>query len=81
MSKHTPGPWMVTNGIDIWPDDGDMRGLRHIAMCHPLHGYPELEDHLEWDERIANARLIAAAPELLEALGCDDLRHLVPCQL
>ena len=54
MSKHTPGPWreLVTR-ID------DANGYQ---ICHlDLHGKSEAE-------RDANRRLIAAAPDLLEAL-------------
>lgn len=67
MSKHTPGPWKINfsylNGaISRW----------HIAG--PTHGscYPICEHVLEFepshDEQFANAHLIAAAPDLLEAL-------------
>jgi hypothetical protein len=63
-SKHTPGPWIVGRGADglpiihTAPDtvSPSGQGVAHIckrAMC---------QDHE------ANARLIAAAPDLLEAL-------------
>lgn len=61
MSKHTPGPWRTFNGTDVFPDDGDREGERQIADCAMSHAMPI-------DEEQANARLIAAAPELLEAL-------------
>ncbi len=54
-TKHTPGPWKV---------DGDTYITAHsliIAHCKQ-NGSLKLEDAQ------ANARLIAAAPELLEAL-------------
>lgn len=64
MSKHTPGPWVVTPhpmtnvdvfGVGVIMDDKEMQyGLSH-TIC-----YQNAE---------ANARLIAAAPELLEALS------------
>jgi hypothetical protein len=53
-TQHTPGPWK-TNG-DPYVSTAD--GKRSIAFCDTRHGH---EDR-------ANARLIAAAPELLEAL-------------
>jgi hypothetical protein len=59
MSKHTPGPWIVsretTRGQFV--TETHIRGPRedHIALVGPC-------------EIDANARLIAAAPELLEAL-------------
>ncbi len=69
MSKHTQGHWVVCNGSDIFTplgagnaegieapiDDGCM-----IADCDM--------GSFSFDEVTANARLIAAAPELLEAL-------------
>ena len=73
-TKHTPGPWKITNGVDIWPDDCDMEGMRHIAHCTPS-GYDCDECILQYDEVIANARIIAAAPELLEA--CTELLDTV----
>jgi hypothetical protein len=58
MSKHTPGPWEleIITGAYVTADG------THIADVH--HGRTataKAEGH-------ANARLIAAAPELLEAL-------------
>jgi len=58
--KHTPGPWLTQWEHDgdesIWSRDG---GMHMIATCHAE------------DDRVipakANARLIAAAPDLLEA--------------
>lgn len=55
MSGHTPGPWSATADGDIQPpsDDGNMGyWIAHVGDCGP-----------NWK---ANARLIAAAPELLE---------------
>lgn len=63
-SKHTPGPWLVHSISDLHMDD------RHIASVgHNLkvvsHTAPE---GMTPRELMANARLIAAAPRLLEAL-------------
>lgn len=69
---HTPGPWVVKNlepstiGHD-WVDGPDRRG---IAVCGDVvgngpHGYCQSVDT---DEIAANALLIAAAPDLLDAL-------------
>lgn len=59
-SKHTPGPWVKT--IDR---DGDF-------LISSNSGEYDITTIFQWedvpDESIANARLIAAAPELLEAL-------------
>ena len=57
MSKHTPGPWAV---------ERDAEGRLHVVEGDFLDvaevGY------LSGPDPEANARLIAAAPELLEAL-------------
>ena len=57
MTKHTPGPWIV------WPDNNNRLQVGQSTnytvaqmMQTPIHGQE------------ANARLIAAAPDLLEAL-------------
>lgn len=53
MSKqHTPGPWHVSNGVQI-------RSAKH-QICKVWM--------MRNGEGNANARLIAAAPELLQAL-------------
>ena len=62
MSKHTPGPWypvmrMVEvegNAPDICTTNIELFGQRHL--------------HRSKQEQIANARLIAAAPDLLALL-------------
>ena len=64
MSKHTLGPWEASEGYpsDIW----------HVDM--PSRGYSVVVSRAEedWDMAVeevqANAHLIAAAPELLDAL-------------
>ena len=61
MSKHTPGPWKVRNVREVFC--GNKR-ICHVnaASREPL----SIKD--DWDVAAANARLIAAAPDLLEAL-------------
>lgn len=61
MSGYTPGPWRTFNGTDVFPDDGDREGQSHIADC-AMFGW------IDTETQNANARLIAAAPDLLEAL-------------
>ena len=58
MSNHTPGPWYV-GGDMVWSFDDD----GEIAVVIRVH---ERDQEFE-----ANSRLIAAAPDLLEAL--EDL--------
>ena len=56
MSKHTPGPWRWVSGTEL-------RGRRQSVVLEALpRGVARL------DMTPANARLIAAAPELLDAL-------------
>jgi len=64
MSKHTPGPWRFDT------EDGGVRyvtasnGAITVAVPHgPPGNCVEVEP-----EHIANAHLIAAAPEMLDAL-------------
>ena len=56
MSKHTPGPWKVQRSVDV------VDSTREHVVVH----------WMPWEEldttRQANARLIAAAPDMLEAL-------------
>jgi hypothetical protein len=54
--SHTEGPWYVDgDGVTIRG-----RGDKRVAMCR--------EDWMADGEAAANARLIAAAPEMLECL-------------
>lgn len=58
MSKHTPGPWYYKSGTHgIFGPEG-----KAIATLHGTpRGYPN-------PDREANAHLLVAAPDLLEAL-------------
>ena len=62
--QHTPGPWHVNSSIphEVVAEDGDL-GVASTFGLSLMSGGSTLE--AEWD---ANARLIAAAPDLLEAL-------------
>lgn len=66
MSKHTPGPW--TTGVLIGIAGQDEAGISI--------GFVNSNDAARRAECKANARLIAAAPELLasliELVGCID---------
>ncbi len=68
MSKHTPGPWRIGGLVRQIMEDRKGRGAktegfdRVVAVMPPWH-----EDNST--ELEANAHLIAAAPELLEALA------------
>jgi len=99
MSKHTPGPWFY--GIAYVPDKGeqplDYMGPGYYDNAGILAGEETIVGCDEYDifgpmnkeERQANIRLIAAAPDLLEALqrltnACQEsgwpvtAEHMVP---
>ena len=57
-TKHTPGPW---NQLEHWASITTNDGY---AICDMALTYSSLSN----EELEANARLIAAAPDLLEAL-------------
>lgn len=73
MSKHTPGPWSICRNGEcscgfIWSGCEEM----HIATAYDVRSIGHF-DHASdaapsREEAMANGRLIAAAPELLEAL-------------
>jgi hypothetical protein len=71
MSKHTPGPWRLSSeSPNIIKRDytniglGDSSGyLIASSMGHDNSGF-----YASVEEGLANARLIAAAPDLLNAL-------------
>ena len=63
MSAHTPGPWRIAD--DVYPSflkvDGPSFKLSVVMWATDL-------DESDYQSRLADLRLIAAAPELLEAL-------------
>jgi hypothetical protein len=69
-TQHTPGPWAVR---DHWADEGAFEvyptrgGEPKIGQWSALAEVPEYGPN-DAPEAEANARLIAAAPDLLEAL-------------
>ena len=65
MTKHTQGPWEINSGTTVYAQNGIARLRRRAALCKTDISSSE-GDTLE--KARANARLIAAAPELLEAL-------------
>jgi hypothetical protein len=55
MTEHTPGPWKSKNTVVFDPQGDTPEGHWQLAACQGPNG-------------TANARLIAAAPDLLAAL-------------
>lgn len=79
MSKHTPGPWAI-----YMPEEGyecpgiEAAGVSIIVFAPEL--LPGEDGGVQGrtvEEAAANARLIAAAPQLLEALQAYDRLSLV----
>lgn len=56
--NHTPGPWVI----------GRSRRGHDVVMVDTASGTAICDVYGDSDDRPANARLIAAAPDLLEAL-------------
>lgn len=65
MGKHTPAPWDISDTGPKYSINAGTGGAarKHIAMVSCFKGHEG-----EQEENEANARLIAAAPEMLEAL-------------
>lgn len=66
MSKHTQGPWVADLGeayrVRAQRDGGQVAIMMNLKGPHGMGG------RRDGDEVAANARLIAAAPDLLAAL-------------
>jgi hypothetical protein len=67
MSAHTPGPWK-TRGVGIYGS-----GVQIAEACS-MKQRPG--STLQADQAAANARLIAAAPDLLAALTIEDVDQI-----
>lgn len=70
--KHTPGPWRVETGTTVvWgacdPDDKSSYGMGYPVADARNSPYFRWAGGPDADEGEANARLIAAAPEMREA--------------
>ena len=78
-TKHTPGPWMAATaissvvGLPVVAPKG--RLICNVNHAHdPMHGKVSGDDDFNREAR-ANARLIAAAPELLQILKDITTAH------
>lgn len=67
MAKHTPGPWETDEAEHDCPSqDVVIRDAKRRGICRIWFDDAPVPDYNA--EQSANARLIAAAPELVEAL-------------
>ena len=79
MSAHTPGPWLVeSDPMHFDTLSTVVGGVKKKAKGIERQMIVQVGGWAEWREQEANARLIAAAPELLEAL--KDLRAAIKSQ-
>ena len=64
MSKHTPGPWaMISDGCGFYVEGRNLL----VAAAQEIDQHPtDIDEFIAGEETEANARLIAAAPDLLE---------------
>ena len=77
-AKHTPAPWIFREElgtVNATDKEHSKDGIARIEVCDPSEGQTWNGGLLPIDEREANARLIAAAPELLAAL--IDARSII----
>lgn len=76
MSKHTPGPWFVEQDQKTPIYVSPVARHEQVCICNvcPIdEDDSESGDFLVDEQTRANARLIAAAPDLLDALeACYD---------
>ena len=69
MTKHTPGPWsVVEHDHAICVQTESPKKSKFSASRYAVVGGFDRSDPKQLEEARANARLIAAAPELLDAL-------------
>lgn len=69
-AAHTPGPWAIREGYGLLKAEVGPHG-RAVATVWTKQmpgGKDDQKEPVVWPEGEANARLISAAPELLEAL-------------
>ena len=79
MSEHTPGPWKIERHYS--PGYKNISAEKHTALAQVVWC---MEDEDRSPECEANAHLIAAAPELLEALEAlvlDESKEYIPTRL
>ena len=56
-AEHTPGPWVLADDLNVRTEGGILLHVTYFA------------GRTSYDQQLENAKLIAAAPDLLEALN------------
>lgn len=78
MSKPTPGPWTPHPRFS---DGAEVRSIAQVAWCGAASAYGESGNQtIDAAEACANARLIAAAPDLLGMLEMMAAQHFCGCR-
>lgn len=72
-TKHTPAPWVleIRNGLGEASSEATVAEIGTSGKYRGGIAYAQSAEHIDGigrDELIANARLIAAAPDMLDAL-------------
>ena len=69
-TTHSPAPWAIAGRYGLYKDEISDANGNSVATVRTRNTYPkaQIEDMYDIPEGQANARLIAAAPELLDAL-------------
>lgn len=73
MNKHTPGPWVIIPGGDEWSSGRIATIEQKPETMVETNYWTVTEVNYRRDEHLANAKLIAAAPDLLAALERCEL--------
>lgn len=73
MSKHTPGPWDFS--WEIQPNGCPTVGHKGLMVCMVTHSAKEPDQK---ETALANAALIASAPDLLKVLQTIKRRMYEP---
>lgn len=68
MSKHTPGPWSIEQFCHPYRETGDVTVTSYTKTHHNPLRIGRAYNIIGRDETMSNARLIAAAPDMLEAI-------------
>lgn len=73
MKKHSPGPWIAVHNDSFWQIDSEAHREVGNACASDFIYLGDVEDGCTSEFAEGNALLMAAAPELLEAL--ESLLH------